>query len=88
MFSSIRSAELFVRLTLANELKNALLAICDDRNRYGYAFKYTNDAGNQEEKGGLTDRRETANALHMFAVDWGYDQIIWRHDDKWIVTYM
>ncbi|CAF0810248.1 unnamed protein product [Adineta ricciae] len=58
----------------------------DSRSRYAYGFKYTNSKGEVEEQNFIADNKQTSDNLHRYGLDWGYDQITWYYDDKWVNT--
>ena len=63
-----------------------VMEVFDDRSRYSYGFKYTNEQGTIEEVTKLATNRSTSDDFHRFGVDWGYDQITWYYDDQWVDT--
>ena len=63
-----------------------VMEVFDARTRYSYGFKYTNDQGSVEEMSAIAQNRPTSDAVHRYGVDWGYDQITWYYDDKWVNT--
>ncbi|UJR15576.1 hypothetical protein I4U23_002514 [Adineta vaga] len=58
----------------------------DARSRYFYGFKYTNDKGEVEEQNFVAVDKQTSDGVHRYGLDWGYDQITWYYDDKWVNT--
>jgi beta-glucanase (GH16 family) len=63
-----------------------VMEVFNTRSRYSYGFKYTNDRGEVEEQTFIADNRQTSDAFHRYGLDWGYDQITWYYDDKYVNT--
>lgn len=63
-----------------------IMEVFNARSRYSYGFKYVNSKGEVEEQTFIADNRQTSDAVHRFGLDWGYDQITWYYDDKWVNT--
>jgi beta-glucanase (GH16 family) len=63
-----------------------VMEVYDERSRYSYGFRYTNDKGSFEEASGVASNRPTHDRIHRYGLDWGYDQITWYYDDQWINT--
>ncbi|CAF1146750.1 unnamed protein product [Didymodactylos carnosus] len=63
-----------------------IMEVFDSRSRYSYGFKYTNDQGEVQEENGIADERQTSDGIHRYGLDWGYDQITWYYDNKWVST--
>ena len=63
-----------------------IMEVFDDRSRYSYGFKYTNEQGTIEAVTKVAANRSTSDDFHRFGVDWGYDQITWYYDDQWVDT--
>lgn len=57
-----------------------LMDVYDDRSRYAYGFKYTNEHGAVEKVEEIAENRSTSDAFHRYGLDWGYDQITWYYD--------
>ncbi|CAF1027534.1 unnamed protein product [Adineta steineri] len=63
-----------------------VMEVFNSRTRYSYGFKYTNDKNEVEEISFVADNIQTSDGIHRYGLDWGYDQITWYYDDKWVNT--
>lgn len=63
-----------------------VMEVFNSRSRYSYGFKYTTDQGSVKDETFIADNRQTSDGIHRYGLDWGYDQITWYYDDKWVNT--
>jgi beta-glucanase (GH16 family) len=63
-----------------------VMEVFNNRSRYSYGFKYTNDKGEVQEDNFIAENKQTSDGIHRYGLDWGYDQITWYYDDKWVNT--
>lgn len=63
-----------------------VMEVFNGRSSYSYGFKYTNNQGEAQEETFVASNKKTTDAMHRYGLDWGYDQITWFYDDKWVNT--
>jgi beta-glucanase (GH16 family) len=63
-----------------------VMEVFNSRSRYSYGFRYTNNQGSVQQDTFVAENKQTSDGIHRYGLDWGYDQITWYYDDKWVNT--